>query len=403
MNTIRKPLTNRLIAIRNLTTSCIGNLLSDQELEIYNISKDIRSSLGNLGHKIRTRLDSYRTVLQLEDTDTGQRSATELARSLISFLPDIIKILDDFHILEDDKNSEEIRNAIDKFIDFFESLGENNDAITREAQSFPLKLKEKIGGPAAYLCAVKLSLRIAESIEFDSHNNLDRIHREIKFPPEYQQAGLAILHYFSEVLAQKYPDKPITVSIKQIGFRVVLEITTLDGSVEQIERVLEQYGMVVQGAMRPNDFLDDPIAVMRLTQKLELVNIELKQTREILQLQKDYSGARIKSLEDQISTLTNIVGAELRSRESLLAAFTAASNSNIQELAPRVLELLNTLSKATADRNASQVALTLENLETAAPKTFTTLCQFIYSSAAAGVIGESAVNWLKALFPPLAK
>lgn len=403
MNTTKNPLTNKLIAIRNLTTSCIGNLLSDEELEIYKIPKSIRSSISHFGHKIRTRLDSYKTVLQLEDADVGQRSATELARSLISFLPEIVRILDEFRVFADDQNAEEINNAIEEFMVFFESLGENINAITREAQSFPLRLKSEIGGPAAYLCAVKLSLRIAESIEFESHNSPDRIHREIKFPPEYQQAGLAILHYFSEVLAQKYPDKPISVSIKQIGVRVVLEITTPDGTVEQIERVLEQYGMVVQGAMRPNDFLDDPIAAMRLTQKLELVKLELKQTREILQLQKDYSGARIKSLEDQISTLTNIVGAELRSRESLLAAFTAASNSNIQELAPRVLELLSTLSKATADRNASEVAATLENLETAAPKTFTTLCQFIYSSAAAGIIGESAVNWLKALFPPLAK
>ena len=403
MKSIRTPVTNRLIAIRNLTTSCTGNLLSDQELEKYGISKDLRSSIGELGYKIRTRLDSYRTVLQLSDADVGQRSATELARSLISFLPEILKRLNNFYVSVDDQNAEESHKAVDEFMELLESLGENIDAITREAQSFPLKLKSKIGGPAAYLCAVELSLRIAESIEFETHNSLDRIHREIKFPPEFQQAGLAILNYFSEVLAQKYPDTPISVSIKQIGVRVVLEITTPDGAVEQIERVLEQYGMVVQGAMRPNEFLDDPIAVMRLTQKLELVNLELKQTREILQLQKDYSGARIKSLEDQISTLTNIVGAELRSRESLLSAFTTASNSNIQELAPRVLELLNTHSKATIDRNASEVAETLENLEAAAPKTFTTLCQFIYSSAAAGVIGESAVNWLKALFPPLAK
>lgn len=403
MKRIKNPVENRLIAIRNLTTSCIGNLLSDQELENYGISKNLRTSIGELGHKIRTRLDSYRTVLQLADSDVGQRSATELARSLISFLPEIINKLDQFGVSVDDQYAEEGRKEIDNFLEYLDSLGDNIDAITRVAQSFPLKLKIKMGGPAAYLCAVALSLRIAESIDFEIHNSLDRIHREIKFPPEFQQAGLAILHYFTEVLAQKYPDIPISVSIKQIGVRVVLEITTPDGAVEQIERVLEQYGMVIQGEMRPNEFLDDPIAVMRLTQKLELVNLELKQTREILQLQKDYSGARIKSLEDQISTLTNIVGAELRSRESLLSAFTVASKSNIQELAPRVLELLNTLSKATADRNASEVAVTLENLETAAPKTFATLCQFIYSSAAAGVIGESAVNWLKALFPPLFK
>lgn len=62
MKSIRTPVTNRLIAIRNLTTSCTGNLLSDQELEKYGISKDLRSSIGELGYKIRTRLDSYRTV-----------------------------------------------------------------------------------------------------------------------------------------------------------------------------------------------------------------------------------------------------------------------------------------------------------------------------------------------------
>ena len=196
MKSIRTPVTNRLISIRNLTTSCTGNLLSDQELEKYGISKDLRSSIGELGHKIRTRLDSYRTVLQLADADVGQRSATELARSLISFLPEILKRLNDFRISVDDQSAEEGHKAVDEFMELLESLGENIDAITREAQSFPLKLKSKIGGPAAYLCAVELSLRIAESIDFETHNSLDRIHREIKFPPEFQQAGLAILNYF---------------------------------------------------------------------------------------------------------------------------------------------------------------------------------------------------------------
>lgn len=403
MKYVRNSVENKLVAIRNLTTSSLGSLLSDRELDRYGISRSLRSTLSEVGHKIRTRLESYRVVLQLADLDLRQRSSTELAKSLVSYLPEIINRLEQFGVSSSVYYSEACQHAIDNFLVQMDGLGENIENIPRASQLFSNELKAKFGGPTAYLYSVLLSIRIAEKIKFSNESNSDRIHREINFPPEFQQAGLAILNYFTEILFQKYPDTPVSVSIKQIGVRVVLEIVAPDGSVEQVERVLEQYGMVVQGRMRSNELLSDPIDIMRLNQKLELVNLELKQTREILQLQKDYSGLRIKSLEEQMATLTNIIGVELRSRDSLLSAFATASNYNIQELTPRVIELLNTLSKAMMDRNEIKVSAALEDLEATDPNIFTTLCQFVYSSAASGVIGDSASNWLKSLFTQLAK
>ena len=43
------------------------------------------------------------------------------------------------------------------------------------------------------------------------------IKRSITFPPEFKEAGVAILSYFSHVLAVKYPDTNVGVTIEKLG------------------------------------------------------------------------------------------------------------------------------------------------------------------------------------------
>ncbi|MCP4023838.1 MAG: pentapeptide repeat-containing protein, partial [Desulfobacteraceae bacterium] len=81
----------------------------------------------------------------------------------------------------------------------------------------------------------------------DNQNDRDFINRSIEFPPEYKQAGISILNYFSEVLKTKYPDTNATVQIKQDGLKVIMTIDPGDGNKEIIEKALDEYGLVVRG------------------------------------------------------------------------------------------------------------------------------------------------------------
>jgi transcriptional regulator with XRE-family HTH domain len=83
------------------------------------------------------------------------------------------------------------------------------------------------------------------------------LERSIIFPPEYKQSGVSILSYFAEVVAKKYPDQDVRVTILQSGPTVTLRVETPQGDIEEIERTLEQYGLVVTGKMPIDTFTDD--------------------------------------------------------------------------------------------------------------------------------------------------
>ncbi len=135
--------------------------------------------------------------------------------------------------------------------------------------------------------------------------------REIEFSPEYRQAGLGIMHYFAEVMQQKYPDIPATVQITQQNLTVRMIIETDDGYRDIVEQTLEDYGLVISGKRHTAELFDDAVAMMRLENKLDVVRIELRAERRANRLLARYGSeqkARIEHLETEVSELRQIVG-----------------------------------------------------------------------------------------------
>lgn len=147
------------------------------------------------------------------------------------------------------------------------------------------------------------------------------IERSIEFPPEYKQAGVSILNYFSEILRQRYPESEATVQIKQYGLKVTMTIDPVDGKREIIEKTLNDYGLVITGKMLPEEFESDPLQVMALRNKLEIAQMELRQTKQLLQFTEKHHSERIESLEqrnrtleEDVKWLRNTVGTAIQSR-----------------------------------------------------------------------------------------
>jgi hypothetical protein len=149
--------------------------------------------------------------------------------------------------------------------------------------------------------------------EGGENNDVLRVERSIEFPSEYWEAGTSILSYFSRVLRVKYPSQKIKVRIEQEGLRLRMIIDTPTGEKEKIEKTLEEYGLVVTGKIRPESFLSDPFEAMALTNKLEIADLELRQTRKLLDFTRDNSEQRIESLEVQVSKLHSIIENGLQS------------------------------------------------------------------------------------------
>ena len=175
-----------------------------------------------------------------------------------------------------------------------------------------------------------LDLDLEESDFSELHNEINnlRVERSIEFPPEYWEAGTSILSYFSRVLSVKYPNKKIKVRIEQEGLMLRMVIDTQTGEREEIEKTLEEYGLVVIGKMSLESFLSDPFEAMALKNKLEIADLELRQTRKLLDFMRDDSQQRIESLEEQVNKLHSIIEKGLQSGDHIFGVIRKMSEQD---------------------------------------------------------------------------
>lgn len=112
------------------------------------------------------------------------------------------------------------------------------------------------------------------------------INRSIEFPPEYHQAGLGILNYFGTVLREKCPDENATVTIEQDGLIVRLVIESENGNREVIEKALQEYQMVIQGQMKPEDLFESKLKVIELKSELRVAQVRIDTQQDLIQHQR---------------------------------------------------------------------------------------------------------------------
>ncbi|MCP4156563.1 MAG: hypothetical protein GY757_53105 [bacterium] len=147
------------------------------------------------------------------------------------------------------------------------------------------------------------------------------IKRSIEFSPEHHQAGVSILNYFATVLRKKYPYSKATVQIKQDGLKVTMIIDPVDGDSEVIEKTLDDYGLVVRGETTSEElFPNDPFEVMALKNKLEIAEMELRQTQRLHVTVDQVQHSRLQDHEDQIRWLRDMVGDSLRGKNTTQSA-----------------------------------------------------------------------------------
>ena len=150
-----------------------------------------------------------------------------------------------------------------------------------------------------------------EVIEFFSGDDENQIHRVLEFPKEHYQAGVGILSYFGEIIKKKYPDIDAKVRIEQDGNIVRMIVNTPDGVKDIIEKTLDDYALVITNQASPESLLDDKLAIHALTNKLSLAELEVKQTRDLIQISEKYADDKIRSLEDDVKFLRQHVGQQI--------------------------------------------------------------------------------------------
>ncbi|MGF1878587.1 hypothetical protein L4D77_25310, partial [Photobacterium frigidiphilum] len=158
-------------------------------------------------------------------------------------------------------------------------------------------------------------IKTEKTIDLNKKEN--KIRRSVHFSEEQCQAGIGILSYFGKVLKDKHPNLTNSVSIHQDGNIVRLEIECEDGTKEIIEKTLDDYSLVLTNQAEPENLLSDQFQVMRLNNKLEIAAMEVRQTKDLLALAKDYNIREVLSLKEEIAFLRTNFG-QLHSTNSQL-------------------------------------------------------------------------------------
>jgi len=154
------------------------------------------------------------------------------------------------------------------------------------------------------------------------YQSKDTIIRSIEFPPEYHEAGINILSYFATVLQQKYNNIKSKVKIEQQGLKVRMIIETEEGFRDMIEKTLDNYGLVITGKMKMEEFFNDPVQVIELKQQLRIAQIQIESKKELL----DYANKNTNSLQDQINNLVGIVSQAIKSQ-----SFSIKTNLHVNQ------------------------------------------------------------------------
>lgn len=144
----------------------------------------------------------------------------------------------------------------------------------------------------------------------DSIEKLSEIKKSIYFEPEYRQAGIGILSYFSNVLESVYPNKDIRFKIEQNPPIVSLVIETPEGDlIEKIEKTLEDYGDVVLGNLSIEEFTDDHELTIGLEKELEYTK---------LRLELELKSVLLEEKKQQIVELYKLLNISLKKEATIL-------------------------------------------------------------------------------------
>lgn len=234
-------------------------------------------------------------------------------------------------------------------------------------------------------------------LELDrSAKQVETIKRTIVFEPEYKQAGIQILSFFSDVVARKYPDMNVRVSIQQTGNLVTLLVETPGGEVEKIEHELNQYGLVVAGVTPPEKYFTNATDILQLKHKLEMAQLEIRHTSQLLQGERHAFSSRIGSLENEVRFLQKFLDKTQYENEqtaATLRTLAVRQTDEVRKALDRIAMLLSSDGEIQQQKLQEEVIA----LATKSPTVIGVLIELFVKGSIQGAAGNYLYTALQAL------
>lgn len=237
-------------------------------------------------------------------------------------------------------------------------------------------------------------LRNAEKAILAFSDDKEKIIKSISFPQEYHSAGLSILQNFGTVLNQKYPDGGVAFSISQNGLKVTMVIEHPEGDKEIIEDYLNRYGLVVTGAIKPEQYSQNPLEVMELKRQLIQFESDLTWANE---KQRMLEGI-VKQQDNDISYFKGQIERVLLENERLSLKQTEYSDALIHRLGEsdrHIEHLVSKLISGAENSDTTEVQKVIDEISQIKPTAIDKVREFAFITMSSA--GGNAPAWIEFL------
>lgn len=394
----------KLRTVNMLLSSGFHMLKASPECNEFLADPDEQNKLGDYVYKAKGRFTTFNGIVSA----FPEQAYSEVTCAVIQSFKDYFEVAADI-IFQHSEYFKDIESEAETFlsecIPLPEELKTYNAKETNKTSKHIIQMRKDVKSTHGMAFAYYLSL-IAANILLDSLQisplDKQKIVREIRFPKDLTQAGVGLLTYFSKILEQKYPNIDVSVSIKQTGHTVTMTVELPDGSLDEISHTLTQYGLVLSNKASPEDIFENKLHALELKQRLRLAEIEVTQSREILALEKERSGERIDSLEQEVGFLRELVSksmdTNLHVQQKLIDSITEQVGT---EYASENEKILNRLVKAISNNERVSTKIMLEDIHTTNPDLFSKLKKIVLEGAISGIVGNAAFSWIEEIFKSL--
>jgi len=230
----------------------------------------------------------------------------------------------------------------------------------------------------------------------ETESQLASFARRITFEAEYRQAGISVLSYFGEIIRLKYPESAVRVSIEQKGSTVTLVIETETGAIDRIERELTQYGLVVAGRLPATELLSDPIEAMRLQHKLDMAQLEVRHTRDLLRSEQSRSEENITSMKSEIAFIRRVLDKAQYESSMNSEAIRALAATNAA-VSVQALDRIAKLVESPEEARIADLQLQLREIHLSSPGILDSINELLVKGSIQGAAGNFLYAALQAI------
>jgi hypothetical protein len=154
----------------------------------------------------------------------------------------------------------------------------------------------------------KEELKPLEEWVEDSIEKPSAIIRNVTLPQEYQPIGFSLISYFAKVLQYIYPNMPTKCHLEVNSHSIRFFIRTGEENKAKVEKILSDYGLVLQNKLLPQQFLASPEQVYELQKLLSMTGLALRSFSAVEKRCDTPEPNETESVEDKVMRLQNALG-----------------------------------------------------------------------------------------------